>query len=248
MARPRKNPSTEVATRGNTAVANVDEQLAAEAAAIAENIQVGTGNAISIKDKAFTFPSGESTNEPIEAVIVDYTFRNQFYEGKYDPKNPSPPVCWAIGKLESKLTPSSKVTNPESTDTCASCPNNQFGSDGDGKACKNQLVLAVVAPDAGPDDPVMTISVPPTSLKPAKAYIATVAKLFGASPVKVVTEISMDPTPSYSKLMFKTVGPNDNYAAHFGRRAEAELALSAEPEPTEAPAKPKPRRGGRRAA
>lgn len=247
MARTRK--TTAVATRGNTAAANIDAELAAEAQAIAENIQVGTGNVISLKDKQFTFPDGLVTTDPIELVIVDYAFRNQLFKGKYDPKNPSPPVCWAINRIERDLAPSANVPNPESS-ACGACPNNQFGSDGDSKACKNQLVLAVVAPDSGPDDPVFTLAVPPTSLKAAKAYIATIAKLHGSAPVKFVTEIALHPDSSYSKLMFKILDPNENYAAHFARRAEAEMVLMAEPEPAPEAAKPKTRgRGrGRRAA
>jgi hypothetical protein len=63
------------------------EQLALEAAAIANSISVG-GDKISVKDGVFTLPDGR-TSETMDAVIVDFAFINEMYEGRYDPKKPA---------------------------------------------------------------------------------------------------------------------------------------------------------------
>lgn len=249
---PRAKASTSkavaVASTSNKLPVNVQEQLAQEAASIQSQIGAPSTNAISTKEKVFTLPDGTVLEGPIDLVILDFNSQNKFYEGKYDPKNPTPPACWALGKSPKGMTPSQNATDPQHTD-CDSCPMNQFGSDGDGKACKNTRVLAVLPVDAEPDDEIMTLSVPPTAIKGFDAYVAQVAKMFNTPPIGVVTTIGFHPEKSYPSLIFGKPQANPNLTTHFARRAECEVLLNAEPDVSgveAAPAKKTTGRGSRR--
>lgn len=241
MATRKKPASKAVATRKTTDVANIDELLAQEAAGIQDQIGAPSSNKIRTADKVFTFPDGTVTPEPIRVVILDFVSQNKLYEGKYDPNNPIPPVCFAIGKVLKDMVPSDNSLTKQ-CDNCGQCPNNEFGSDGNGKACKNTRVLAVMAPDATEDDEVMTLEVSPTGLKSYDAYVATVTRLYGKPPIAVTTEVSFDENVSYSTLRFGNPEPNSNLAVHFAKREEAQVMITAEPDMSNAEA-PKPARG-----
>ena len=184
-------------------------------------------------------------------VILDFMTHNLMFQGRFNPKNPSPPVCFAIGKEINTMVPSDNSPDKQSDD-CTSCPMNQFGSNGNGKACKNTRVLAVVAPNAEEGSPIMTLSVAPMGLKDYDKYVNDVARRFNLPPVGVLTEISFDENADFEKLLFKVVGPNENLKMHWGRKAEALEILSVEPNltriaaPASPPARHTPRPGPRR--
>lgn len=228
----RKKKTTAVAKRGNTSPADIQEQLQTEVAGIQDQIGAPASNAISIRDKVFTLPDGSVINSALEVVIVDFLSRNNFYESKWDPKNPQPPSCFAIGKVVKSLAPSpnSPHMQVKPGQTCEECPMNVFGSDGDGKACKNTRLLAVLPVDAGEDDPIMTLSVPPTAVRAFDGYVGQVAKLFGTPPIGVVTTIDFHPDKSFPMPIFGHPQPNPNLEGHFARRSEAEVLLTAEPD------------------
>ena len=71
---------------------------------------------------------------------------------------------------------------------CATCPHNQFKEDGSGKECKNSHRIYFLR--EGEPMPVI-ITLPPTSLRPLKDYIAKRLLLKGRRPIEVVTEISL---------------------------------------------------------
>ena len=242
----RKKPGTTVAKRGNTSMANVNEQLAAEAGAIAEQIGRPAGNKIKTADKQFQFPDGTVDAGPIRVVILDFVSRNDLYEGKWDPKNPNPPSCFAMGKVLKDMTPDPESPKIQS-DNCAGCPNNAFGSNGDGKACKNTRLLAVIPEDAKSEEEIMTISVSPTALKAFDAYVSTIARLFQTPPIGVSTEIGFHPERYYSSLMFGNPEPNKSVAEHLSLREAAQSILYAKPDLTQAETtKAKPKTKGRR--
>lgn len=221
-----------VAKRASTNVAAIREQLAAEAASIQDNIGAPASNAISIRDKVFTLPDGTIMDAPIQLVILDFNSQNKLYEGKWDPKNPQPPVCFAISKSVKGMTPSqnSPEMQVKAGQSCDDCPMNVYGSDGDGKACKNTRVLAVVLPDSKPDDPIMTLSVPPTAIRAFDGYVSSVAKLFQMPPIGVVTTVDFHPEKSYPMPIFGHPEANENLANHLSRRDEAQPLLYAEPD------------------
>lgn len=224
----------------STAVLDIQAEIAREMATIKKAVNAPGGNRISTAGKQFKLPNGTKDPGPMQVVILDFMTHNLMFQGRYDPKNPAPPICFAIGKEIDTMVPSDNSPDKQSED-CAGCPNNQFGSSGNGKACKNTRVLAVVAPNAEEGSPIMTISVAPMGLKDYDKYVGDVARRFQLPPAGVVTEISFDDSVEFEKLVFSVVGPNENLTAHWGRRTEALEILMVEPNLTRtstAPAKP----------
>jgi hypothetical protein len=174
-------------------------------------------------------PDGRKTKEPLQLVVVDFIAANMFYEGKFDPQNPSPPACFALGENPMQLVPSGNSPNQQS-DSCKGCPMNEFGSDGNGKACKNQRVLAVLPPDAQPDTPMWRLVVPPTSTKAWDAYVKSVVSMYQMPPVSVVTTVSFDESVDYPKLQFGEPVANESLEVHYARQDDAKQMLNEEPD------------------
>jgi hypothetical protein len=223
--------TTSVAVRKASAgaIVSIKEQIAAQAAAMADRIAPPGGSKIKLAPGSFTLPNGTKTPGPLELVIVDFVSRNSFYEGAYDPNNIAAPVCFAIGTNPLKLVPSPNSPLPQAKD-CASCPMNAFGSNGKGKACKNERSLAVLPPDADADTPLWQLNVSPTGIKGFDGYVAGVVRTFQSSPVGVVTTVELDPAQTYAALLFGNPSPNPNLGDHFGRQAEAQAMLAVEPD------------------
>lgn len=251
MATTPKAPKTSTAvavkkpTSGN--IVSIQEALKAQVASLAGRTAPASGAAIRLSPGKFTLPDGTTSPGPLELVIVDFTTKHAFYEGAYDPKNISPPACFAIGNDIKNLVPSKNSPKPQASD-CASCPMNQFGSDGDGKACKNSRVMAVLPPDADEDTPLWTLATSPTANKGFDGYVASVARIFELPPIGVVTSVSLDPATTYAKLVFSDPQPNPNVGIHFARQEEAKKMLAVEPDVSsfDSKAKAKPKAGGRR--
>jgi hypothetical protein len=244
-----KKTSTAVAVKkpssGN--VVSIMDALKAQAAGVADKTAPPGGNSIRVtQDKQFILPDGTKTPGPLELVIVDFTSKNSFYQGAFDPKNITPPACFAIGSNPLKMVPSKNSPLGQSTD-CSGCPNNQFGSDGDGKACKNCRVLAVLPPDADEDTPMWLLSTSPTANKGFDGFVTSVARVFQTSPVGVVTTVGFDPSVTYAKLVFSNPQPNNNVAVGFGRQDEAKALLAVEPD-VSGFVKAPPARGGKATA
>lgn len=245
-----RKASTEVAVKKSAAVVDIQALLAKQIEALKNKTAAAGGSAIRItQDKHFVMPDGSKTADPIRVVIVDFTSRNEYYEGNFDKNNIMPPACFAIGDIPSQLVPSDNSPNKQS-DSCATCPMNQFGSRGAGKACKNQRVLAVLPPDADPETPIWTIKVSPTAIKNFDGYVKNVARLFGVPPVGVVTTVSFDESTDYACLKFSDPEPNERVADFMARLEEAKEILAQEPDVSgyEAPVARKPAAMARRPA
>jgi len=218
--------------KGKTkSLANIDKQMEEEAANVANTIDSTGGAFIKIDQKGgefFEIPGLGQADSPMEVVIVDYISVNALYKGKYDPNNIVPPDCWAINKELNAMAPSPNVSKPEAK-SCSICPNNEFGSDGAGKACKNTKLLAVVAPDSGDEDDLRYIRVSPTGLKSFNSFVSGVAARMKKPPVSVVVEMSIVPSGAGYTLSFGKYKPNPLYREHYSRREEALGVLTAEP-------------------
>lgn len=234
------------------ALVSIKDQMAKELAGLADRTAPAGGDKVQLKGKVFKLPDG-SESETLNVVIVDFMAVNNFYEGTYDPNNIQPPACFAIGQNPTQLVPSDNAPVKQS-DSCAACPMNQFGSSGNGKACKNQRRLAILPPDADADTPLWVLDVSPTGLKSFDGYVRSAASKFGLLPVGLVTEISFDPNVQYASLRFGNPEPNENMEVHWGRRQEAVERLMQEPDvsaygtvaPPKSRAKPAPRAAARR--
>lgn len=244
-----KSASTAVAVKkpSSANIVSIKEALQAQAAGMAERTAPASGSAIRVtQDKQFMLPDGTKTPGPLELVIVDFVSKNMFYEGAFDAKNITPPACFAIGSNPLKMTPSKNAPLGQAVD-CAGCPNNQFGSAGTGKACKNSRVLAVLPPDADENTPLWTLATSPTANKGFDGFVTSVARVFQLPPVGVVVTVGFDDNETYAKLVFSNPQPNPNVTEHFGRQDEAKAMLNVEPD-VSAFVKAPPARGGKVAA
>lgn len=219
-----------VAIKSGSNVVSIQEVLRAQAAAMSEKTAPARGNAIRVtQDKQFLLPDGTKTPGPLQLVIVDFTSKNAFYEGAYDPKAIAPPACFAIGSNPLKMVPSKNAPLAQATE-CSGCPMDLFGSAGTGKACKNSRVLAVLPPDADENTPLWTLATSPTANKGFDGFVTSVARVFQMPPVGVIATVSFDENETYAKLVFTDPQPNPSVGVHFARQDEAREMLAAEPD------------------
>lgn len=226
---------------------NYRAQMANEAAEISKRIAAPSGDRIrSSSNRALITPDGME-GEELEVVVVDFISVNLFYEGAYDRDNPQAPACFALGDQPAILVPSANSPATQS-DSCAMCPNNQFGSLGKGKACKNTRLLAVMPlSQDGEVPPIWLLSIPPTSLKTFDAYVQSLANRLKTTPVAVLTRITLDQSVTYFAPRFTTVRPltDEELGVFFPQREAARQRLLVEPDVTQyaPPPAPAPMRG-----
>lgn len=214
---------------GAVSLNTIKEQLQAQAAAMAGRIAPAGGNTIRVgNDKKLTLPDGTKTEE-LECVVVDFTSYNTFYEGTYDSKNPVPPTCFAIHPIPKEMAPSDN-SPAKQNDDCATCPMNAFGSNGNGKACKNQRRLAILPPDADEDTPLWLLNVSPTAIRNFDGFVAGISRTYQMPPIAVTVKISCDQNSEFQKLVFNDPQPNEQLAEHFARLEEAKALLAEEPD------------------
>lgn len=166
-----------------TAVVTWKARIAEKAKAVTQIEKATSAPRFSIAGEKLSFGGQPVPDNKAQIVVIGYSFENTLYKGKYDPKNPTSPACFAMElaeneESEARLAPHDSVEAPEH-ESCKDCPMNQFGSAevGDGKACKNTRKLAVIMPtafdsaDAMLSSEVAVLVVPPTSLKNWKTYV-----------------------------------------------------------------------------
>ncbi|GFI25369.1 hypothetical protein IMSAGC012_00476 [Lachnospiraceae bacterium] len=153
---------------------------------------------------AFELP-GEEEDETESAteligVILDHNPVNAYWANKFAGGNEQPDCSSFDGKQGvDRLTGEIK--------SCETCPYNQFNSDGTGKACKN--VHRVFMLQEGNPVPLI-LSLPPTSLKYMRNYIAKRVLLKGFRCWQVLTKITLKKEKSkdgitYSRTAFAFV-------------------------------------------
>lgn len=154
---------------------------------------------------AFEMP-GEDENSPesvteITGVILDHHPLNAYWLDKFAGGN-QPPDCSSINGKQGVNRETGEIKD------CATCPYNQFGSDGKGKACKNLHRLFILRES----NPVpLMLSLPPTSLKYMRDYIAKRVLFKGLRSWQVVTRITLKKEKSaagitYSHAVFALAG------------------------------------------
>ncbi len=209
--------------------AQYQEELAAEALALAKRLAAPSGDSIRNGGKVFILPDGTEAPK-LDVVVVDFVAANKYYPGEYDEKNVQPPVCFSLGVDIDDMKPSPNSTEPQHKD-CKTCKWNQWKSDAKkrGKACKNERLLAVLSPDMQAEGPLLIVKVAPMGQTPFDAHAKSATSLHGHL-LNVVTEITFDDKVKYDKLQFKTAVPNEDPGAAFSRRKEARARLLTEPD------------------
>jgi hypothetical protein len=200
---------------------NIEEEM--KKALQAQKGQLGAlpSNKISLKNKEFTLPDGQSGKE-LECIILDFAWFMVNYPGAYNANNPQQPNCFALGRENpdsGELKPHASSADPQH-DNCKECPKNQWKSaaSGNGKACKNQRRLIVVPAGASEADEPMTLYVSPGGLKYFDAYVSRLANEHKLLPVQVVTRITFDPNQTYPLLNFELLGPHAEMNMMWGKR------------------------------
>jgi hypothetical protein len=169
---------------------------------------------MSIKGKKFTI-GDEKLGTTLDVVILADMFDHAYYDKDYDPDTVSPPACWAIGPRDTELVPDldAPVRQAES---CNECPQNQFGSKGKGKACRNgrRLLLAsVVTLDTGEKrtnlDDLAILNIPPTSLKAYARYTKNITVIHKLPTWAVITKLTFDEDSAWPSIVPLFVSPVD---------------------------------------
>ena len=169
-------------TKRNKDLATTEPGLPAELAAqFAEDAKENLKNVeqayfrISVKGGKFKVDGvkigKDGRGEEFSAIILKEIPVNTFNKTAYKEGETSVPECWSLGGYK----PAPGCEEPQAA-TCASCPQNRFGSAvdkntgeaGKGKACSNsrRLILKI----DGYDMPVL-LQIPPTSRKNLDSYL-----------------------------------------------------------------------------
>ncbi len=219
---------TDLATIANNLPADVAAMIASDLQAeIARLGSTGEKSTIRVaQNKKFILPD-ETEYDSLEVVIVDFVYRNEFYPGAYNPKDIQPPVCAAINADAKSLVPFENAPKRQHT-SCAGCQQDAWGSSatGDGKACKNSVVLAVTTAGEDPNGMLYTIKSSPTAITAFNQYVAKVARELRLPLYAVQTKIFFDPKSTYATIRFECIGPNTQVAETTAIRGEARNKLT----------------------
>lgn len=141
-----------------------------------------------------------STTE-IEGVILYHHPINSYWPDKYNGGN-EPPQCSSFdGKTGIDIS-TGEVKQ------CSECPHNMYGSEGQGKACKN-IHRCYILREGNPVP--LLLALPPTSLSFLRNYIAKKLLFKGLRSYEVVTKITLKAEKNssgikYSRAAFSLVG------------------------------------------
>ena len=155
---------------------------------------------------AFEIPTDDEENPDVATeivgIILDHHAVNSRWNGNYDGSD-EPPVCSSFDGKQGLVAETGELKD------CATCPYNQFGSaeDGRGKVCKNSHRVYILRQG----NPVpMVLTLPPTSIKYIRDYIAKSIVLKGMRCYDVITKITLKKEKSadgiqYSRACFTFV-------------------------------------------
>jgi hypothetical protein len=172
-------------------------------------VKIPTGGGL-----AFEIPGDDADNpemaKEIIGVIVDHHPINAYWADKYSGGN-NPPDC---SSMDGKIGVGTPGGN------CKTCPYNQFGSDGAGKACKNMHRIYILR--SGEAFPLL-LTLPPTSIKNFGDYVLKRVISKGCRTYEVITKITLKRAQnstgiSYSQAQFSLVAPLGTEEKEFMRR------------------------------
>jgi len=171
---------------------------------------------ISIKGSKFRMMVGGeqisvNKEDNIDIVVIDAApIARTYYDGSYDPKNTTPPICWSA---DTKVPSPDVDIEDRQSDKCSTCPQSIKGSgQGDSRACRFSQRLAIVLADDL--ETVYQMQLPATSIfggaengqLPMQAY-ARFLSANKAPAIAVVTNMYFDTEAETPKLFFKATGP-----------------------------------------
>lgn len=173
-----------------------------------------TGRRISIRGSKFRMLVGGeqvsvSKSDTMNIVILNAAdIARTYYEGAFDPENPSAPTCWS---LDTRAPAPEVPEENRKASRCADCPMNVKGSgQGDSRACRFSQRLAVAL--EGEMDTVYQLQLPATSIfgeakgnvMGLQAYIKFLSA-HKTPAIAVLTEMRFDEDATAPKLYFRPV-------------------------------------------
>ena len=198
MAKAAPKATTAVATKKAGGVVTASQAEAV--AALKARLMAPSGDKIKISNKQFKLPNG-NTLDGLDAVIVDFVYYNTYYEAAYDSNNIVPPNCFALSAEPKGMTPSPNAPDAQS-EACTGCWANEFGTNGNGKACQNRILIALLTADSKEDTAFALLDISPTAIKGFSGYVASVAGSLGKMPYEVVTRIECNPAVKHDTVIF----------------------------------------------
>lgn len=228
------------------------QAMAAEAKAISRVFRPATAQ-ISTKSGIMSYMNQAIPGNKLSAIVIGQIFENNFFEGKFDPRNPRNPICFAFGRPPTDGSKPEMVPHVEIPEefrqaaTCDRCEWSKWGSDtesmsGKGKRCKELYKLGLIP--VGMDANEMAIlRIPVTSRKNWEVYVNGLAAQTGRPPWGVVTEVSVHPhTRNQFEIRFaaKEMLDDSQLAAIFPKIDGAYEALMQPYDPNQDPLEKKP--------
>lgn len=152
---------------------------------------------------------GDGPQGSVELVLLKANphLSKTWYENGWDENSTNPPDCSSANGV----VPDNGVPKKQSN-TCATCPRNQWGTaanGGKGKACGDHRRLAITPAADIPNEAFggpMLLRCPAASLQDLASFDAKY-KQAGYPYFSLVVKIAFDPKESYPKLVFSAVRP-----------------------------------------
>lgn len=241
MAANIEKPKKEVA------LSVIEQEIMAEAKAEAAMFQQGTAR-ISVKGGVISIDGVKAKDNKLVVAIISAVFGKAYYEGEFDPDVPQTPACYGFSTTSSNDVVPHDAAPDKQAPRCQGCPHNKFGTAerGNGKRCKDEIRLMVVAPtnDGDVGGEVRMLTIPPGSLQNWGKYVARLADM-GGSMRSVFTEVGIEPYKGAYKLTFNPAGKLSEKAfLALKARRETAVEQSMQPYPVLEEVE-RPRRGKR---
>lgn len=198
----------------------VQKSYAQEVADLGKRIKASNGSRITIsQSKTFMLPDGTEL-DTFQGIILDFGFANYYYPKAFKRGDISPPACYAISATSDGLVPAEKSTDIQSESNCEGCWATEWRSKGNGKACQETRLIALITPDADETSPIYILKISPTGTKALDAYINSCARKFQRPPRGIITTFKFDENSEYATVRFVDPEPTPD-----GMMAVAEALL-----------------------
>jgi hypothetical protein len=234
----------EIVVKKENAIVSWEEQLAKEADIAAEaEKNTGGGKFFNTRAGQLSLHKIAMPGNQMTVVMLDTIFENLYYEGKFDPNELAPPLCYAIARNEEELVPHQDVfkLGQNQNDKCQGCPKLKWGSadTGRGKACGQKRRFAVIpagntdmkgvfTPFEDSDDflssTIYYLRPPVTSVVNYADYVRRLSAVKRRPPYAVFTNIKLVPDPDNQfEMLFEFVDlvPNEFMGIINTRKDEA---------------------------
>lgn len=220
---PKKTEKAEKTEEPGKAVTNWEQQMAAEAKAVAKTERTSSAK-ITFKSGIMSYMDNAIPDNTMDVIVLAHAVERVFYSEAYDSDNIVPPDCFALALPGEELIPHDVVPEPIAT-ACEVCPYDEWGSGkGRGKKCGERRRLAVIPAPDGPDDiagsDMASMSIPVMSIKNWANYVNLVAATSQRPPWGVVTTVSLKPDPkSQFRVHFEKADVlSSDYLPHISQR------------------------------